>query len=311
MQARSPPPALSRLVCCCCFWVGPYPGVVVTVQTPNLAEDPITNASAPSPAIMYDVTVIKFPTSALRRTPVTGEPASMAAPGDPESADEKQEDGSGAAAQSSQGEGEGGAVPGAVAVASSSATAPASITVAKRWAVTSAACYHLKVCHERTTHPWWFGAVLCCAVLCCAVFCACVCVCLVFATTDARHTDRRFVVSPPCVVARLERVRVSPTRQSVFGLRDGQDCVVCLTEPKSVILLPCRHMCVCATCFSHLDKCPVCRAQYESHATFQGRVCADDSGSDSDDSSFVQATGGQHASLVASLKALGSVDIPV
>ena len=33
-----------------------------------------------------------------------------------------------------------------------------------------------------------------------------------------------------------------------------------MSEPKSVILLPCRHVCVCHECVQLLDKCPVCRA---------------------------------------------------
>lgn len=53
------------------------------------------------------------------------------------------------------------------------------------------------------------------------------------------------------------------------GQEDGQngdgDCVVCLTEQKEVILLPCRHMCVCQSCFVHIDKCPVCRCTFDAY----------------------------------------------
>lgn len=72
--------------------------------------------------------------------------------------------------------------------------------------------------------------------------------------------------------------------QPVFGLHDGQECVVCLTNEKSVILMPCRHMCVCEVCFTHLDKCPVCRTTYTSHMAFKGRVGIGGSGEDSEDS---------------------------
>ena len=45
--------------------------------------------------------------------------------------------------------------------------------------------------------------------------------------------------------------------------QESQDCCVCLAERKSVVLLPCRHMCVCEACGlddeSLLDKCPMCR----------------------------------------------------
>ena len=41
---------------------------------------------------------------------------------------------------------------------------------------------------------------------------------------------------------------------------DADECVVCMSEPKSIILMPCRHVCVCFECVQLLDKCPVCRA---------------------------------------------------
>eukprot|EP00606_Chrysophyceae_sp_TOSAG23-5_P001320 GSChrysophyteH2.ASY1.ANO1.136.1 assembled CDS len=47
------------------------------------------------------------------------------------------------------------------------------------------------------------------------------------------------------------------------GLDD--DCVICLSEMKGVFLLPCRHLCVCKGCLVHIDKCPVCRANFEEY----------------------------------------------
>ncbi|KAG8457151.1 hypothetical protein KFE25_004118 [Diacronema lutheri] len=42
------------------------------------------------------------------------------------------------------------------------------------------------------------------------------------------------------------------------------ECVICLSEPKSVLLLPCRHLCCCHDCFTQVDKCPVCRTEFDS-----------------------------------------------
>lgn len=59
----------------------------------------------------------------------------------------------------------------------------------------------------------------------------------------------------------------------VFGLEDweAEKCVACMEDPKDTILLPCRHLCVCAGCFellTPLDRCPVCRAAFSSYLRF-------------------------------------------
>jgi len=56
--------------------------------------------------------------------------------------------------------------------------------------------------------------------------------------------------------------------KEIYGL-DDSDCVVCLTEPKCVTLLPCRHFCVCHNCAMRLEKsCPVCRSKIVSFIKF-------------------------------------------
>ena len=61
----------------------------------------------------------------------------------------------------------------------------------------------------------------------------------------------------------------------IFGVSDyttSPECVACLTEPRDTILLPCRHLCVCSSCFEllTLDRCPVCRAPFQSYLRFTG-----------------------------------------
>ena len=38
-------------------------------------------------------------------------------------------------------------------------------------------------------------------------------------------------------------------------------CVVCLSSDKSVLCLPCRHLCLCLSCSEHaqMTRCPICR----------------------------------------------------
>jgi len=57
----------------------------------------------------------------------------------------------------------------------------------------------------------------------------------------------------------------------IYGFRRDiqQDCVVCLTEPVSTVVLPCRHYCLCLTCANlvrgqNTSKCPICRIPVET-----------------------------------------------
>jgi len=68
---------------------------------------------------------------------------------------------------------------------------------------------------------------------------------------------------------------VTPTSYivyDIFGLETGtalaEDCVICLSDAKDTILIPCRHLCICSPCAQVLkfqsNKCPICRASVRS-----------------------------------------------
>ncbi len=40
-------------------------------------------------------------------------------------------------------------------------------------------------------------------------------------------------------------------------------CVVCLTNPKAVLVKPCNHFALCEECIRQLDECPICRSTIE------------------------------------------------
>jgi hypothetical protein len=46
---------------------------------------------------------------------------------------------------------------------------------------------------------------------------------------------------------------------------DLDSCCVCQSAEMTIVLLPCRHGCVCSTCVGKLDKCPVCREMFTSY----------------------------------------------
>lgn len=70
----------------------------------------------------------------------------------------------------------------------------------------------------------------------------------------------------------LGRTLVCPTSEdSAFWNSSGdQLCVVCQYFPLSRALLPCRHTCICASCFEKLDRCPMCRGPIKSYFCIRG-----------------------------------------
>jgi len=43
-------------------------------------------------------------------------------------------------------------------------------------------------------------------------------------------------------------------------------CIICMENPKNIVLLPCKHMCMCKQCYeqSALTLCPICRVVVQS-----------------------------------------------
>lgn len=40
---------------------------------------------------------------------------------------------------------------------------------------------------------------------------------------------------------------------------DERSCVVCFTNPKDIVLIPCGHVCACKYCLEQVTNCPICR----------------------------------------------------
>lgn len=45
-------------------------------------------------------------------------------------------------------------------------------------------------------------------------------------------------------------------------------CVVCLSKPPQVVMIPCGHACTCRKCSRQLDKCPLCRLDIQACQRF-------------------------------------------
>lgn len=49
---------------------------------------------------------------------------------------------------------------------------------------------------------------------------------------------------------------------------NGSECVVCMSEVRDTLILPCRHLCLCNSCANTLryqaNNCPICRAPFRA-----------------------------------------------
>lgn len=75
-------------------------------------------------------------------------------------------------------------------------------------------------------------------------------------------------VTPP--TRHTEFVCTEDETGSVWHVAGEQLCVVCQFFPLSRALLPCRHTCICASCFEKLDRCPMCRSPIKSYFCIRG-----------------------------------------
>eukprot|EP01103_Thecamoeba_quadrilineata_P011032 TRINITY_DN2548_c0_g1_i1.p1 TRINITY_DN2548_c0_g1~~TRINITY_DN2548_c0_g1_i1.p1 ORF type:complete len:348 (-),score=55.15 TRINITY_DN2548_c0_g1_i1:116-1159(-) len=48
----------------------------------------------------------------------------------------------------------------------------------------------------------------------------------------------------------------------------GKECVICISETRNTVVLPCRHLCLCSSCADvfrfQTNKCPICRSNVKS-----------------------------------------------
>ena len=54
----------------------------------------------------------------------------------------------------------------------------------------------------------------------------------------------------------------------VLNHNSDSTCVICLTDTRNVLLLPCRHLCLCGSCAESLKfqsaNCPICRVPFRA-----------------------------------------------
>ncbi|KAH8741980.1 hypothetical protein FG386_002355 [Cryptosporidium ryanae] len=77
-----------------------------------------------------------------------------------------------------------------------------------------------------------------------------------------------------CSSRECSNSQLSQDKKNNQGEHESELCVVCLTNNRETILLPCRHACLCSDCSKILLKkahdCPICRNQIHSIVNIQG-----------------------------------------
>lgn len=90
-------------------------------------------------------------------------------------------------------------------------------------------------------------------------------------TSEPPDSEQSTRPSEPHEEASGVEQRPSLEEEEDWSRATGRDCVVCQNAAVNRVLLPCRHACVCNSCVSHFQHCPICRAfVLESFALTRG-----------------------------------------
>ena len=70
--------------------------------------------------------------------------------------------------------------------------------------------------------------------------------------------------------AQLLRISTTQNNLCTEDIEDSDNCCICFSSPKTQVMVPCGHKCICVACdtLMHDRKCPICRA----HVVFSCRV---------------------------------------
>ncbi|KAK1330804.1 hypothetical protein QTO34_008742 [Cnephaeus nilssonii] len=81
-------------------------------------------------------------------------------------------------------------------------------------------------------------------------------------TQDAKASSARGAACPP------GRQRAKPSVAEDEVSDNSAECVVCLSDVRDTLILPCRHLCLCNTCADTLryqaNNCPICRLPFRA-----------------------------------------------
>lgn len=64
------------------------------------------------------------------------------------------------------------------------------------------------------------------------------------------------------------RGSIANSTRGPLGAENSFDCVICMSDERDTMLLPCRHLCLCSSCAQSLrfqaNSCPICRCPFKA-----------------------------------------------
>lgn len=68
------------------------------------------------------------------------------------------------------------------------------------------------------------------------------------------------LIHSPCAFAKLHKTIPHSADQDKKGMNQHNNCGICDSAPKNIILIPCRHLYTCTLCTFSVENCPLCRS---------------------------------------------------
>jgi len=64
--------------------------------------------------------------------------------------------------------------------------------------------------------------------------------------------------------AKEDYIRQSAVASFITNSKGNPDCVICMENPKEILINPCKHFCLCLVCSDRVTNCPLCKQLIES-----------------------------------------------
>uniref|UniRef100_A0A0R3RYS7 RING-type E3 ubiquitin transferase n=1 Tax=Elaeophora elaphi TaxID=1147741 RepID=A0A0R3RYS7_9BILA len=70
------------------------------------------------------------------------------------------------------------------------------------------------------------------------------------------------------VVYLLQEIYGIENKEHDLGDENGSECIICMSDIRDTVILPCRHLCICNGCAEtlryKLNNCPICRSPFRA-----------------------------------------------